>query len=333
MLEALGLSPASEAAYLAMLEFTEADVGCLAHRLGLDEARILDALDDLVRMSLLHRSSTDPETVRLVHPEVGLAALIARQHADVARRLQKIEEGRAALLRLLTAHATRQPKTPELEIERLLGVDAILARLRKLVQSCEREACSFIAGSVQWLSSLMSSRGPLADAIERGIRLRAVYLDSVRNSPATQKHPELLAELGGEVRTAPLLPPRMLIVDRQMAVVPMNIDDSGAVALMVSGTGIVTALSALFCVVWKEATPLGTTRRRTAEGLSTQEKQVLVLLGEGHTDEAIARRLGVSVRTARRVAGALLARLGARSRFQAGMLAVARSWIDPADLG
>jgi DNA-binding NarL/FixJ family response regulator len=46
-----------------------------------------------------------------------------------------------------------------------------------------------------------------------------------------------------------------------------------------------------------------------------------VLLAAGLKDEAIARQLGVSLRTIHRRTGDLLDRLGARTRFQAGMQA------------
>jgi DNA-binding CsgD family transcriptional regulator/sugar-specific transcriptional regulator TrmB len=333
MLEALGLNPTTESVYRAILEIPDADIGYLTRHLGIDKAQLLDALDDLARMSLLHRSLDDPETVRLIDPEVGLAALVARQHADVARRQQEIEESRAAFRTLLTAHAERQPKTPEPGVERLIGIDAIRARLQGLAESCAWEACSFMPGEAQSASSLAASRALDADAIERGVRLRTIYLDSVRNDPATREYAQWLGELGSEVHTAPTLPLRMLIIDRQIALVPMNTDNSGEMALAISGTGVVTALYALFNGVWKESRPFGSARRRDDEGLSAQEKQVLALLGEGYTDEVIARRLGISVRTARRVAAGLLTRLGARSRFQAGVLAVARSWLTPDDLG
>ncbi|MGW2995319.1 helix-turn-helix domain-containing protein, partial [Streptomyces sp. NPDC001193] len=51
------------------------------------------------------------------------------------------------------------------------------------------------------------------------------------------------------------------------------------------------------------------------------------LLAEGHTDEGIAKRLGVSHRTARRIATVLMERLGARSRFEAGVRAVRCGWL------
>jgi ATP/maltotriose-dependent transcriptional regulator MalT len=59
-------------------------------------------------------------------------------------------------------------------------------------------------------------------------------------------------------------------------------------------------------------TPAGT-------AISPREWQVLQLLAQGCTDEAVARTLDVSLRTVRRVTADLMARLGARSRFQAGL--------------
>jgi len=61
--------------------------------------------------------------------------------------------------------------------------------------------------------------------------------------------------------------------------------------------------------------------------LTDQESVVLRLLAEGHTDDVIARRLGVSARTVRRIVTVVMRRLGARSRFAAGVHAVRRGWL------
>ncbi|MDP9611903.1 MULTISPECIES: LuxR C-terminal-related transcriptional regulator [Streptomyces] len=45
------------------------------------------------------------------------------------------------------------------------------------------------------------------------------------------------------------------------------------------------------------------------------------------TDSAVARQLGMSDRTVRRVVAQLMERLGAQSRFEAGVRAVERGWI------
>jgi DNA-binding NarL/FixJ family response regulator len=53
----------------------------------------------------------------------------------------------------------------------------------------------------------------------------------------------------------------------------------------------------------------------------------LKLPAQGLTDEAAAARLGVSHRTARRMMAELMERLGARSRFEAGLRAAQRGWL------
>ncbi|MGW4381014.1 response regulator transcription factor [Kitasatospora sp. NPDC004531] len=61
--------------------------------------------------------------------------------------------------------------------------------------------------------------------------------------------------------------------------------------------------------------------------LSPMERQLLVLLAQGLTDAAAAKRLSVSVRTERRMVAELMHRLGASSRFDAGVRAARRRWI------
>lgn len=78
---------------------------------------------------------------------------------------------------------------------------------------------------------------------------------------------------------------------------------------------------------------LSASARGRAEGprgcaeLTARELITLRLLAEGHTDAAIAKRLGLSGRTVRRIATGLMNRLGARSRFAAGVHAVQRGWL------
>jgi DNA-binding CsgD family transcriptional regulator/sugar-specific transcriptional regulator TrmB len=331
MFEALGLSGPAEAVYLAMLQHPDEDFDDLTRRLDLDQGQGRSALDDLARASLLQISAGN-QPPRAVVPEVGLPVLLARQQAEIAHRHQKIEESKAAFALLLAERAEQRARVPEPGIERLEGIDAIRAQLEELAVSCQWEACSFMPGGAQSEANLKASRALDAEAIDRGVRLRTVYLDSVRNDQPTLDYANWLSESGSEVRTTTTLPLRMLIVDRRVAVVPVDAEHSGSVAMVLSNSGVVTALMALFNSVWKGATPLGSSRRRDEQGLSTQERQVLRLLGVGLTDEAIARQMGVSVRTARRVAADLITRLAARSRFQAGARAALRGWISEDDL-
>lgn len=103
--------------------------------------------------------------------------------------------------------------------------------------------------------------------------------------------------------------------------------DARAGAIVVRGNSMVAAVCALFERIWESATPIGDAPPRPTCELPAVELEVARLLAEGCTDEAIARKLGVSPRTARRLAADLMDRLGARSRFEAGVRAVQDGWL------
>jgi sugar-specific transcriptional regulator TrmB/DNA-binding CsgD family transcriptional regulator len=332
MLEALGLSSHTESVYLAMLTSPGNQAGELASRLDMDERQVLKAMEDLAGMSLLQASLTDPRALRPVNPEAALPALVARRQAEFARLQQELEEGKAAVTAVLAEHAELHPPVQAPDVEYVDGADAIDARLRELTNASRWEVCSFVPAESQLPLTDGAGHALQAEAIERGVRYRAILPDSIRNNQSTLEHAQSLVALGSEVRTAPLLPLQMLIIDRTRALVPVDPGGGSDLAALVSTAGMVTALLALFHSTWKAAAPLGAPRRRDENGLCAQRRQVLRLLAKGSTDDAIARRLGVSVRTARRVASELLSRLNARSRFQAGARAVSRGWLDADDL-
>jgi DNA-binding NarL/FixJ family response regulator len=92
-------------------------------------------------------------------------------------------------------------------------------------------------------------------------------------------------------------------------------------------SSVVTTTMELFERVWPSAVPMSPTEPPDAAEPTAREKELLVLLFSGGTDESAAARLGVSVRTVRRMVADLMNRLGARSRFQAGAKAADRGWL------
>ncbi|MFE9882253.1 helix-turn-helix domain-containing protein [Streptomyces sp. NPDC005784] len=159
--------------------------------------------------------------------------------------------------------------------------------------------------------------------------MRTIYLDSVRTNRPTVEHATWLARLCGRVRTVASLPTRMILMDRRTAMLSVSSDDTAAGAVLLTGQGTLTALCALFETTWEAARPLGEIVPTGPNGRTGQQTTALGLLAGGHTDEAIAKRLGVSPRTARRIASELMDRLDARSRFEAGVRAVQQGWLPP----
>ncbi|MGD3112900.1 helix-turn-helix domain-containing protein [Streptomyces sp. YGL11-2] len=97
--------------------------------------------------------------------------------------------------------------------------------------------------------------------------------------------------------------------------------------MLLRDTALVNLYYQLFEQTWAQLAdkPAASVVDADLQALREREREMLDLLAAGLTDEMISRRTGVSVRTIRRTVAALMDRLGARSRFQAGALA-ARHW-------
>ncbi|MER5480876.1 helix-turn-helix domain-containing protein [Streptomyces sp. NPDC002734] len=329
MLEVLGLDEVCESVYRTILSHPESDFVDLREKVGLPEERLRQALDQLSELALVRPAAGLPARFRAVNPEVGIQAVIARRQERVTAEQGRIEQLRSAAAQLSAEFATSRLSKQAEGVERLEGIEEIRERIAVLVRDVRSEVMTFAPGGGQSEASMATARPQDQALLERGVAMRTLYLDSVRNSPPTVAYAKWLSELDSQVRTAPSLPVRLMILDRRTAIIPVDEGDSSAGALVLSGSGTVTALCALFESIWDSAVPLGenVSRERDERGLTAQEAETLRLLGQGLTDEAVAKRLGVSARTARRIAADLLEKLDARSRFQAGAKAVAKGWL------
>ncbi len=326
MLEALGLSVLADLVYRAMLRDPDYGVAELTVALAIEERDVRAALDELADMMLVRSSRDRPGVMRAVSPEVGLADLVQRQEVELAQRQAQVAAAKAAVTTLVAECA--DSTLNGMGGERLIGLDAIQRRLEQLGRTMASDCLAVHPGPAQRPEDLEAGRSLDRDALARGVAFRTLYQDSARNDAATVAYAHWLLELGGEVRTAPVLPQRMVIVDRSQALVPIDPSNSRTGALYVTEPGILRSLLDLFEVAWATAVPLGALRERDeTTGLTTMEREILQLLAAGLTDEGVGRRLGVSLRTVRRIMASIMERLQASSRFEAGLKAAQRGWL------
>ncbi|MFE2284564.1 LuxR C-terminal-related transcriptional regulator [Streptomyces sp. NPDC059443] len=261
-------------------------------------------------------------------PDLGLELLLRRQEEDLARRQEELARSKAAAARAVSEFVELRPNTEVDGAERLVGMDAIQNRLEELAHGLTRECVAILPGGAMSEASMEASRPLDQRVLSRGIEMRSIYQDSTRNDPKTLAYARWLTEEGGQVRTSPLLPPRLLIFDRSVAVVPIDPANSRLGALCTRAPGIVASLLTLFEQTWDSAVPLGADRPRPTDSTPTAgELELLKLLASGMTDEAAGKRLGVSLRTVRRQMSALMERLHATSRFEAGLKAAQQGWL------
>ncbi|MFJ6614094.1 LuxR C-terminal-related transcriptional regulator [Streptomyces sp. NPDC091289] len=332
-LHALGIGHTAEAVYRLMLEQPEYGVAELSAALALPDGDLRAALDQLAELSLLHTSPHAEDVLRPVLPSVGIHLLLSIRERELRRSQQEFADARIAALTLLRQHT--EAESSRHHVEALTGVEEIRIRLEQLAHDATAPLMSFMPGGAQTRATLDASRPLDAALLERGIPVRTLYQASVRNDPTTLDYARWLTAQGAHVRTAAVLPLRMVLFTGRAALLPIDPEDTGRGALQLQGPGILTALAALFEAVWDQADDFGTAtdREHDGNGLTGQERQLLRLLAQGHTGTAVARRLGLGVRTTRRMMAELMTRLGARSRFEAGAEAVRRGWLDQSASG
>ncbi|MFB9628464.1 helix-turn-helix transcriptional regulator [Nonomuraea helvata] len=315
------MSTVDEAVYRAMLDHPHLDLAGLAARVGVGTDAVRVALNHLVDLTLVRGSA---DGFHVVRPQAALQALVAKAEAEILARQQRIEATRAAVAALATRYEDHdEPET----IRRLNGLDTVRERLAELSQNAQAECLSLTPSGPQRPETIATEKKLNLPALRRGVVIRNIYLDSYRNDPATLAHARWMAEHGGQSRTTATLPLRLVIVDRRIALVPIDPDRSNAGALELDSPGVIIGLIALFEQLWVAGTPLGEASPRNEHGLNQQERELLRLLANGHTDESAGRQLAISTRSVQRIMTALTERLGATSRFQAGVEAQRRGWL------
>lgn len=192
------------------------------------------------------------------------------------------------------------------------GVDALLAGATREVLVMSTSSGDPIGGM----------RPVNHENLLRGVRYRVIVPDAARTAPR-------VVACGADTRTVAEVPTDALVVDGAAVVLPVD-RTAGGRALSTAVfrlSSVVTTTTELFERLWSAGVPMSPHERRDAVELSRREKDLLALLSAGCTDESAAARLGVSVRTVRRMVADLMNRLGARSRFQAGAKAAGRGWL------
>jgi DNA-binding CsgD family transcriptional regulator len=314
-MEPLGLSPTEEAVYRALLSEPDSSARRIIDRTGQPAARVRDGLSRLVELRLARRTESRPVRFRPTQPDIAITALLNERQAALDR-------ARLAVPELLAEyHSATAAPLPKTLLEVLTGPRVGHRRFRELLAATSEELLTFDraregtgAGAVEVEAE--------ASMLGRGVACRAVYEPAALEVPGRLPHLRRLSDLGEQARVAPRLPLQMLICDRKRALLPLTSAATGGIesVVLVGRSALLDGLIEVFEAYWQRSTPLWSTGRREAggTGLSGDEYEVLQLLAAGLKDEAIARQLGVSMRTARRRISGLIAKLGVGTRFQAG---------------
>ncbi|WP_336116436.1 helix-turn-helix transcriptional regulator [Streptomyces sp. PTD9-10] len=278
----------------------------------------------LVEFDLLHPDPDDPNWLRPVPASVALAQRLNPLEREITERRKLSTELAQAFDPFMDLSA--QTTTSADAVTVLEGLDRINAALDLATAQCQSEVLTVQPSARHPERRLIEGLERDKPLIDRGVRIRTLYQHTARYSPERLAYVDQFTNGKVEYRTIDELVERLIICDDTVAFIPIR--DDRQVALELRHPGLVGYLIKVFEFMWNRAVPLsaGAPYETAPDGITDIQHSIAKLLVEGHVDEAIARRLGMNVRTCRAHIAKLAQALGSGSRAQLGFL-IAQSGI------
>jgi hypothetical protein len=160
-----------------------------------------------------------------------------------------------------------------------------------------------------WVAADVSADPEGGSAAAR--RARVIVRPADLEDAANHELVAVSAALGVEVRVLDDLPGWFYVDDSHLAGLPVTWGESWPTTMVLIETPpVIAALNHVFESLWRRAVP--------AVAVEPGWEPVIRLVAQGMTDEAVARFLGLDVRTVRRRVADAMEELGASSRFMLG---------------
>jgi hypothetical protein len=296
---------------------TLATIARLAGRLQSDVA---ESLEKLQAVCLVRRD--EAQRYLAVSPALAEAQALGAEEVELSTRRSELEARRMTIRQVLPRWSEQlraQVSTAQIEI--VYDAEAISNVLLHYAESCQTEVLSVSPGRVPNRTDGRSRMATMF-SLDRGVHTRAIYEQSALRDRAARTYLRELYERGARIRATTSLPLRSIVIDRETALVPLPASETGLPSLaIVHEPTMVNWFIATFETLWADAMPLSDLigRDQSVTEIDQTRVAILRLMGEGEKDEAISRRLSISVRTCRRHIADYMTQVGATSRFQAGV--------------
>jgi DNA-binding CsgD family transcriptional regulator len=285
------------------------------------------AIAQLTERRLLQKPAEGTDLFVAMSPDLALADLVDEDERQLQDLRASITARRRDLSSLVPIYQEARKK---------LALDSSVEMLEDPVQ-IQRLIIDYGRDVTEQVLIAQPGQGDTADEYEEGIKKdlellasgvvrRNINHDSTRDHVPTRKAVAALVPAGGETRTLPYVPLRMMIFDHKLAVVSRQLKGNMA-ALVIRDVNLIHVFADLYQAAWDVATPFPVDGDGPTSELNSVQQSILKGLAAGYSDETIARRLDINVRTCRRHIAWMLDELGASSRFQAAIRAREAGWI------
>lgn len=279
------------------------------------------AVERLLGLRLLARVGDAPPRYAALPPDLSQALLLGGAERQITQALMRVNQVRRELMDLSSVYSGASfDRMQDQRVEPIHDLQQVRDLITELCETCRTEVLTSQPGGARPSDQLEESFERTEMLLSRGVRMRTLYQHTAQFSAETLSYVQWVTGLGAEVRTLADGFPRLIVVDRKIALIDAQADSCGA--LLVRSPGVVEFMSRCFNWAWIAADPFpGSYQRERVRVISDEIKEAIIrFLVLGEDDRVIARRLGMSLRSVQRHVAEIMAQLGATNRLHAGYL-------------
>lgn len=299
-----------------------------ATQLTLEE--VTRAGHNLRLLRLLRPMPGEPDVLAPVSPDAAVVDLVGPSEQQIRELQQSVSEARSSLLALLPAYFESRKRRNSVEAFDLIrDISVLESMLEDCGTRCRNEILTVQPGGPRPHNLLEDARRRTLERLGRGLQVKHIYQHTVRGDLTTTAYIRDVTAAGAEVRTTDQVIDRMVIYDREIVFLPeQGVVDREPGAIVVREPTLVAFLCRLYDHLWAKATTYEPDADDTTDVSDDVKRAIIKLMSEGHKDELVARRMGMSVRTCRRHFSKIMDELGSTSRFQAGVICALSGILD-----
>ena len=323
----LGISEPEEHVYRWLLSHPGATLQEVSRALSLPARSAQHILDTIEARGMATHSPERPRKYLPAPPDMAVEALILHHEGELQRARAEAQD----LQNRLESARSRNP-SPVL-VELITSREAEWQAFDQMQRAARSEVLFFERGPIRLTRLEVEDDYTTQYKMnEKGVSYRCIVDADFLALPGALARVQRSVRNGQDYRVVPELPSKLVLVDRRIALVPLNPKDPGGHVLLVRASALLDTLYALFEMLWRSAAPVYLTEIVGSSPAAESRDSIddlVPLLAMGINDKTIASELDLSMRTLNRRVSELMAELGARSRFQAGWLAAFRHMRHP----
>ncbi|MFI5528804.1 LuxR family transcriptional regulator [Kitasatospora sp. NPDC051853] len=239
---------------------------------------------------------TEDGTLTAVNPRSVADRRAAELRTTGQELLSRAERVPAPLEELTQAYDAAPRRSDRSGVVRIVSdMEEIRSRIVQIEAERREEVLAAQPGGARPAEFLAQSLGRDREYLESGGRKLTLYQPGARADGPTVEYAALVTSYGEQVRVLDEPFTRMLVFDRQVAVVPARSDNTAAA--FVEDPAVINVLLGIWERDWERAERVRWSELAGMAGKLPVHEQVGRLLAQGLAQRAVASRLGLSERT------------------------------------